>query len=404
MSRLARFTPKKTASGSWCINVPAKYSESGKRERHFYRTQALAKDAAAKLKDKREEFGAQARAIAPSLAEQAKAAVKLLEPFGIGLLEAVQRFAEQERRNRSSVTVEEATAAFQSSGKSWGDSQTTAYRLRGEKLNDAFSGRLLSSVTGGELLEHLEETTGGPGAFNQGVRLVRAIWNWCAKPPRSWCNVETVKYLESKETLTDEIGVLTAKEAEMLLRTAEKHLPETVAAFAIALFTGMRQAELARLKPEDITADGIRVPAVSAKTKRRRFINMTPQLAAWLEAYPVSEFVTPPNWKRKEKAVRRLAGWKVWSDYVSQMDLPNPKMPEPPDSAPVWPHNALRHTHATVAIATGVSTDTLRFEFGHAGGSDTLRSHYVGAMPKSEALAILRIGPRGRKLSTINAA
>jgi hypothetical protein len=196
-----------------------------------------------------------------------------------------------------------------------------------------------------------------------------------------------------KATVTAEIGTLTAAQAGTLLQTAAKHLPETVPAFAIALFTGMRQQEIDRLTAADISTEGITVPATSAKTKRRRFIQMPEPLAAWLAAYPAGETVTPPNWSRKEKAVRRLAGWKVWSNHVPTMKLDKPMDATPPDDLPEWPQNALRHTAATVAIALGKPIEQLTFEHGHVGGLEMLRRHYVGAMPKVEALKIWALRP-----------
>jgi integrase len=248
---------------------------------------------------------------------------------------------------------------------------------------------MISTITGTELQDHLENTTGGPGAFNQNFRLIRAIWKWSAKPPRKWCDMEPIQHLETKETVSSEVGVLTSRQARTLMQTAEKHYPETVPTFAIALFTGMRQQEIERLLPQDITAEGITVPASSAKTKRRRFIQMpTPLLA-------------PPDWNRKQRAVRRLAGWKVWSDLVKDKDgKPLP----PPAELPEWPANALRHTAATVAVALGKPIEQLVFEHGHTGGLEMLRRHYVGAMPKREALAIWAIGPNGTKIPNISAA
>jgi integrase len=263
---------------------------------------------------------------------------------------------------------------------------------------------MLSTITGEELQKHLDTTTNGPGGFNQNLRLVRAIWKWCAKPPRKWCEDEPIKHLETKSTVSGEIGTLTAKQAAKLMQTAEKFLPDTVPAFAIALFTGMRQAEIDRLTPADLTSEGITVPAVSAKTKRRRFIQMPAPLAAWLKAYPVGASVTPPNWKRKEIAVRRLAGWKVWSDHVATLDLKPKLTAEPPEDAPEWPANALRHTAATVAVALGKNIEQLTFEHGHTGGLEMLRRHYVGAMSKAEALKIWALGPHRSKIKTIAVA
>ncbi len=403
MAKQVRFAPKETPFG-WRLNVPAKFSKTGKRQQLHYRTKDLALAAAKKLKEKRDTFGAQAVAIAPSLAEDAHAAAELLKPLGIGLLEAVSRYVAAETRNRASVTVDKAVTVFRATGDAWSASQATAYRLRGEKLAEAFPERMIATITGEELRLHLEETTGGPGAFNQNLRLVRAIWNWCAKPPRLWCGTEAIAHLETQESVSGEIGVLSSKEAETLLRTAERYFPETVPAFAIALFTGMRQAEIERLNPSDFTEEGITVPALSAKTKRRRFVQMPEPLAAWLAAYPIADTVCPSNWTRKEKAVRRLAGWRVWSDLVPRLKL-TPKLDaEPPDDFPAWPENALRHTAATVAVALGKPIETLIFEHGHVGGLEMLRRHYVGALPKSEAVKIWSIGPHGTKLPTMKIA
>jgi integrase len=193
--------------------------------------------------------------------------------------------------------------------------------------------------------------------------------------------------LAKRKTRKSAIGVLTAEECRALLETAEKHYPECVPAFAISLFTGIRNAELERLEPEDITPDGITLSADSTKTNRRRFIEMPAPLTAWLRAYPIDETVLPANWFRKEKAVRRKAGWRVWCNLCDP--------PGAPEDFPDWPDNGLRHTHASVMVALGKPLDSLTFEFGHSGGAAVLKSHYVGVMTKAEAIKIWSIGPNG---------
>jgi integrase len=182
------------------------------------------------------------------------------------------------------------------------------------------------------------------------------------------------------------------------MATAEKHFPETVIPFAVALFTGMRQAEVKRLEPEDFTKDGINVPAENdRKNNRRRFIGIPAPLTVWLREYPIKDSVIPANWDRKYDAVRRLAGWRVWSDLVPSLHC-NPKMPEsPPEDAPEWPTNALRHTAATVALLTGKTLQDLIFEHGHTEGEEMLKRHYIGAMSKAEAARIWAIRPKEKK-------
>ncbi len=396
MAKPTKFKPKSTPKG-WRVNIPAKFSESGKRERHFFLTRDLADAAASNLKKKTEDHGTQVHAIPPTLAEQAMAAHRLLEPFGITILQAAQQVASIEASNRASATVELATTLFAVAKESLSTKQTQAIRHLNSHLVEDFPSRLMSTITAAEIADHLSARTTGPSAFNAKLRLMVTFWRWCANPIRGWCNADALKHVERQETIPSEIGTLNAKEARKLMETAEKHYPECVIGFAIALTTGIRQAEIERLEPEDITDEGINVSAATnRKSNRRRFIEMPPQLAAWLKAYPIDETVLPANWRRKEMAVRRLAGWKVWCDLIEP--------PEAPEDAPEWPQNALRHTAASSALALGKPIETLIFEHGHAEGVTTLKAHYIGKMTRKEAVAISSIGPGGTKLPTIVAA
>ena len=130
---------------------------------------------------------------------------------------------------------------------------------------------------------------------------------------------------------------------------------------------------------------------------RRRFIAMPAPLAVWLKRYPIGETVIPPDWDRKERAVRRLAGFRVWCDLMPRLELDKPLAASPPPTLPRWPHNAFRHTAATCAVAFGKPIEQLIFEHGHTGGVEMLRRHYVGALPKSEALKIWAIEPLPKK-------
>ena len=408
MARIPKFAFRNTPRG-WMVNTPATLTLTGRRERCYFATRDEAKDHAAKLREKFLEHGGNAQAITPTLAEAATTAERMLEPLGISLLEAIRRFVAVETRNRASVTVKAAIAEFRAAGgdpliengkkarkpknAKWSTSQATAYRLRGDKLIEAFPKRMISTITGEELRKHLEATTGGAGSYNQALRLLRAIWRWSAKPPRKWCDLEAVAHLEGQDSVSGEIGVLSYKQALAVMRAAETYFPETVPGFAIALFTGMRQAEIGRLSPADVTCDGITLPAVSAKTKRRRFIQMPEPLAAWLKRYPIGETVSPPDWRRKQIAVRRLAGFKVWSNLVPRVKHSPPLEAKPPADLPEWPDNALRHTAATVALAMDKPLEQLVFEHGHTGGLEMLRRHYIGALPKAESLKIWAIAP-----------
>ena len=72
------------------MEISARLSPSGKRQRVFFPTRDEAKNYAADLRADYEAHGTRASVISPSLADEATRAAGLLEPFGISLLEAAR--------------------------------------------------------------------------------------------------------------------------------------------------------------------------------------------------------------------------------------------------------------------------------------------------------------------------
>jgi integrase len=377
----------------WKVEKPASLSATGQRERCFFKTRDKAQQFATKLKEQALAHGANAATIRPALADEATRAADMLKPYGISLLDAAKRIAQIEKDKTASMDVAAALAAFLLEKDDKGDWQRRAYEKMGTDLQTDFEGRMLSTITPTELYAHVDAYTGADTTFNSRATSIKTFWRWCSKLPRNWCDLKTVEVLEKRKTRRSAIGVMSAEQCRTLLETAEEHYPECVPGFAISLFTGMRQAELARLDPDDITHEGITLRGDSTKTNRRRFVEMPAPLEAWLKAYPVSETVLPANWFRKEKAVRRKAGWGVWCDLFDP--------PAAPEESPDWPDNGLRHTHASVMVALGKPLDNLTFEFGHSGGAAVLKAHYVGVMTKAEAIKIWSIGPNGTVIPVI---
>lgn len=384
MPRIPTFKVKNTSKG-WLLNVPATISDTGAQQRRYYPTRALALEEASRLRADFVENGQRASVLPPRVAGDAAAAWAILEKKGVTLLEAARFYAAYIDARDASVSIEEMLDAFSLAKGDLSDSQVNHYRQLGQALRAYFPGRILSSINHGEILDFLDQRTSAPAAYNLNIRLLNAIWRWSAKQPRNWCDERVTKGIDRRPTESGDVGILTPFEAKTLLRAAEKFHPDCVAPIAIALFAGLRQQELVRLEPHDITEEGITVPALASKTKRRRYIHMTEPLASWLKAYPTNEAVCPPNWGRKQRALRRHAGWRVWSEEFEP--------PEPSSELPLWPHNALRHTAATVALAAEKPLEVLIFEHGHSGGVNTLRRHYIGRMTKKDAAEIQGLMP-----------
>jgi len=390
MARTPTFHYRKTSKG-WLVNIPSGISDTGRFRRRYFATRDLAKAESQRLREIHQGQRQKAADIPAALAESALAAAEMLRPFGISLVEAATRTVAAEKARLASETVERATKAFLLAKEGVSKSQERLYRFLVRDLLADFPKRTLSGITAGELEDGIAAHNPTPAGFNQRLKQLSTFWGWCARPPRKWCEAQVIATIERKRLVAGETGVLTPGDAKRLLETAEREAPGTVPGFVLSLFTGIRQAELKRLRREDIAPAGITVPARSAKTGRRRFIAMPANVAAWLAAYPVTgEMVLPSNWGTAETRVRRLAGWRVWSKQVEPHT--------PPAELPPWKQNVLRHTAASVAVALGKGIEHLTFEHGHSGGTGTLKRHYLGIMSPESARAIWTIGPRGTTL------
>lgn len=390
MSRPTRFNPVSTPHG-WRINVPAKFTESGRRERHFYRTQKLALAAAVAFKAKVAEHGTQAKAIPPSLAERATAAAELLKPYGVDLLEAARIVVAIRQREEASKPLDAAVDLWLLDCEGLRPKTQAGYRQTAKRLKDALGARLLASVTGEELQAALITPGTPPTAAAGHLRTGRAFWNWCAE--RGWCQSETFAAVKLPKTSKEaaEIEILAPEEAANLLATAAEHFPQAVASYALQLFAGIRAEEITRLESKHVSTEGIDLPAIVTKKGRRRHITPSATLRAWLAKHP---FAPCPNWKRVDRACRYLAGWKLAPDP----DLVPKKLvrdKEKQEACREWPQNALRHSHASYAVSAGVPLESLLFEFGHAGSPNLLRQHYVGRASKAAALEYFAIMPEG---------
>ncbi len=131
-----------------------------------------------------------------------------------------------------------------------------------------------------------------------------------------------------------------------------------------------------------------------ARKHARRLVPFCATLRAWLTASRRTsehgEPIVPPNWVEASKSIRRRAGWDV---AARLLDAPRG----------AWPANVCRHTCASVQVAIGTPLDDLAFKFGHSGGKELLRKHYVARLTRNDALTILAVGPGGSTIPLVGA-
>jgi integrase len=398
----------------WKATIPAGLTPDNKRVRSWHPT----REAARAYLDSVTRTESPAATISPTLAGEADKARGILEPWKLDLVEAAREVAaaldvlggtgsilEAARAFRTahdsrtaSKPLGEAVALYLDSRSDLRAATQKSYRYTLEKACAPLHATMMAEIETSALEAILSPRAATARAMHK--RNLRIFWKWASSQPRQWATMATVDAIEAIRISSDsDIQILSVAGVKALLHSAEAESPAAAAAYAIAIFGGVRMAELGKLTWGDIGADHIEIGRSIAKKHSRRLIPVCETLKAWMEATrgdaTENTLIVPPNWIDISKSVRRRAGWNV----VARL-LDNPPKPTRGD----WPANVCRHTCASVQVAIGTPLDDLTFKFGHSGGHDLLRRHYVSRLTKKDALAILAIGPNGTKISNLSAA
>jgi integrase len=386
MARTPKFQVKKTPAG-WMLNLPATVTDSGRRERHFYKSRDKAREASEKLRTDFLAHGGNVNAITPTLAADATRAAAILGKWEVTLTEAARIVSAMRERESASCPLTEAADQWLAACGELRPKTFMGYRQTANKLKEALGERILATVTASDLQGVLApEGTSASSAAGH-LRNGKALWMWSAN--KGWCKPGVFKGVVCPKGEKDsEIEILTVEEAKALLDTAAKFYPQAVPYFALQLFAGIRREEVGKLEAEHVSPVGIELPATVTKKGRRRHVTPNPTLRAWLTAFP---FEPVANWPRVDRAVRRLAGWELAADLLTD---------PPPAHRGKWKQNAMRHSQATYAIASGIGPESLLFEFGHVGTTDLLREHYYGRASMKAALAFFALRPEGAEAVT----
>lgn len=389
MPRTPKFQVSNTPRG-WLLHVPASISDTGKLQRRYFKTREAALAEASAFRKDYKAHGEQATALPPRVADQALAAVKLLEDTGGNLIDAARAYRKAWKAKKSSQPFGKAVETYLAAREDLRKSTLDSYKYTLEKVAKPLNERILAELKTSDFEKLLKDK--GATSVRMHRSNLRAFWRWAAKAPREWCDTAVIEALEVARSSDDsDIQILNPSDVEALLRAAEAE--GAAAAYAIAIFGGVRIAELGRLTWGNVHKEHIEIGRDIAKKHSRRLIPLCTSLRAWLKASrgkaKPEELIVPANWTDISKSVRRRAGWDVAARLLTN--------PPEPTRGP-WPANACRHTCASVQVAIGTPLEELIFKFGHSGGHDLLRSHYVSRLTKKDALAILSTGPKGRKL------
>jgi integrase len=359
---------------SWCVNIPAALSSTGKRQQLFFASQAEAKIQCNLLKVRRSNFGDSMGAMTPVRIAEASESYKLLEPFGIGLLEAVRSYVESAQVRTGSVTLGEAFDRFAESKQFKSPKYQKEIRLAKATFDPLLDCKVCDIGH-----DDLEPLLSGLSASvrNAKLRRLRSVFNLALR--RKWAKENPVSALDFADTPREEVQMFPVETVQRMLTHALENDLEFLPYRVFAFFCGIRpEGELERLDWADVRlAEKLVVlRAEVTKTRRKRFIELSDNAIEWLLEYQarggrmIGPVVPWPEHVRERKHRRnyRAVGIKKWIQQGA------------------------RHSYCSYWLAMYKDVNKLVLQSGHT-NADTMWTRYHAGVTEAEAVNYWAIRP-----------
>ena len=339
----------------------------GKWERRFFETEREAKTYTAQKEIELLNQGKEGITFPTELRVMAQDAANRLREYGKTVSDAADFYLQHLTTERGSVpvrqAVEELIANRERAGLSKRYTGDLKFRLR--RFAKTFGDCSVASITTGEINRWLENLGVGPVTRNTFRRDVRTLCSYCYAV--GYCAFNPALATTRAKEPSTEVSVLSVEDARCLL---EKSSPELLPYWAIGLFAGLRSSEIHNLQWSDVDFDDAHITVRSAKTNRKRFVTMQPNLIAWLAPYRKHDGAVVPliNFRKQSEQNRTAAGL---------LDG--------------WPINAMRHSFGSYWLAEFSDVNKLALEMGNS--PTVIEKHYKRAVKSKEAHRYWQIMP-----------
>jgi integrase len=374
MSKPVSFKPLPYANPStpWVINVPARFTSSGKRERRFFKKKTEAEEFARQQRIRVQNYGTSATALPAGRVEEASIAFERLAPHGLNLTQVVDDFLARRASEAKSVTLKDAFQSFEAHKPTRRSPSYLKQLAHTKHRFSALQDALVASISKGQIEAALAGAP--PSARNAFLRVLSAVINYSIK--REWMDTNPVQKVDRADVERGEIKVLSLKETRGLLSACVEIDPALLPYHALGLFAGIRPKELNRMTWEHIHMKDreIKLPPEVTKTRSGRTITMEPVLVRWLEFHiktggsSAGEIAPQKNQRRRLDQIREKA------------------------EAVPWIQDVMRHSFASHWLKQFEDKGRLLGFMGHATDA-MLLDHYLRAVDRQTAKQYWMIGP-----------
>ena len=306
----------------WRVTLGKKVTGTGK-QRKLFDTYNDAKDFAESATAARKEKGREALLLNPAQMREALECIAKLREVGASLTDAKTFYLKHHRPGHLTRTFAQVAAELLRVKRKNKRRRSTIKAYAGcyRRFNADHLKTPINRITQRNIESWLDDRDMGPQTRRNYLRDLGVLWNFAVKKGYlAECEPEKIE----KPTLDDRpTDILTPDQAKALL--AETKKKENIAwlpYFAVSLFAGLRTNEILQITWDQIDLESLImiVTPSQAKTRRRRVVSISENLAAWLKlAKPSTGRVVPFDgnefWNGRE-VLRDAAGMKEWPRNV----------------------------------------------------------------------------------------
>ena len=313
---------------------------------------ALPKLGVLKLK---KNFGTEAFALSHQQLVQAQDAFRRLPP-DVSLTTVIDDWLQRRSPAGGVKTMQEVAKEFIVSRRGMGVRPRTLVQYESylRSINEEFGETPVADIERASIEDWLSESDWSPRSRRNYLVTLTTLLNFAED--REYCSGNPASRIERPILDDKPPGILTVKEAETLLQTALNGVidkldpkPQMVAGIAIGLFAGLRRSEICTLDWSEVSLDEryIEIKAAKAKTRQRRLVTISDNLADWLKPYVKAEGRVSPS-----------ANQDVFGEYLKDIA----------QAAGIteWPHNAMRHSFGSYFYAKTKEENRTAAEMGNS--------------------------------------
>lgn len=370
---------------SWAVNVPAALSDTGKRRQLFFATKGEAQTECEKLKARKDNFGGSLALMNPARIAAAAEAYRLLDPLEIDLLDAVRAHVTLITERTASVTFEAAWTRFAELKADRSDKYRQEIRQAKATFAPLLS-RPICDIRATDLEPVLDRL---PSASrNAKMRRLRSVFNLAIK--REWMRAGTspIGRMDFVNRPATEVETIPGELVAQMLNHALENDLELLPFLALGFFCGIRprgELEKVEWRDVDLSERSVTVRPEVSKTNRRRFVDLSENAIAWLEAYRqrggsmegrIVPFTTAVLRKHRRLNWRAVAG-----------DRP-------------WVQQGARHTYCSNWLAMYGDINKLVLQSGHQSVDIMFRCYHKGTK-KAEAERFWNIRPLATPVNVV---